>query len=457
MLTQANDWTEASVAARTPAGLEVCTQGCKMTDRSHPHQAGNRPVRQRWHDAVWLQQRQREAIAAAPVSIYRLDPSAWRRDAHGLPYAWKALAEPLVPYVADLGFTHVELMHVDADVLDPVFAAFVDACHEGGIGVILEWHVGGEGQDEIDRALAWIEGFHLDGLHLMAGNDATEALNALALGIAARYPDVLVLTDSVPPAPSSSQMLVCSAAWPRATQAYLSELPENRSGCHGILTDSLAQAFDVQALLPMADADSTTGRHAWFERMPSDTWQRFANLRAWLGFMWAHPGKKLLGMGAEFAQLKGWRETGSLDWTQLDDANHAGMLRLVADLNRQYVNEPALHCRDSERGSFAWVVGDDTANSVVAFLRYGAEGTAPLLVIVNFTPRVHHGYRLGAPALGTWHEILNTDSICYGGSNVGNANNAKAELIPSHGYPASIALTLPPLAALFLRQGDWPA
>lgn len=444
----------SATAARPPSNHAGCWAMIDEPRRQH-----RQPSRQRWHDEVWLRQRRRDDPATSPVSIYRLDPAVWRLSGQREPFGWETLAERLVPYVADLGFTHVELTHIDTASLAPTFAGFVDACHEGGIGVIPEWPVVRDDEAMLAEMLACIEDFHLDGLHLSTddGDDnANRARDVLLQTLAGRYPDLLWLSDGASTI-SSTRVLTCATAWPKATLAYLSEPPEQRGRQHGVLIESLSRAFDSHSILPLADADSAEGRDSWLVRMPGDAWQRYANLRAWLGFMWTHPGKKLLGMGAEFAQSKGWQDTGMLDWNLLDDPFHAGMLRLVADLNRLYVNEPALHSRDTEPDSFAWVIADDTANSVIAFLRYGAQGTAPLLVIVNFTPRVHHDYRLGVPALGTWREILNSDSLFYGGSNVGNANDVKAQLLPSHGYPASVSLTLPPLAALFLRQGDWPA
>ncbi|MEC9482658.1 MAG: alpha amylase C-terminal domain-containing protein [Halomonas sp.] len=421
-----------------------------------------------WHDAVWMRQRRRDDPLVDPLSIYRLDPQAWRHDERGQPLGWSELASELVPYVADLGFTHVEVKGVSDTDAGVAFARFVDACHVGGIGVIIEWPTAVQaGTLEEDAALhlalAWLEHFHIDGLRLnpmppYAGGDGA-ALARLMDALVAHSPDVLLFADehSAETAPTTARILALNTHWSHATQAYLSEPPEARGQHHHRLVEGLASAFESHFVLPLIDERSDDGEATWLARMAGDTWQRFANLRAGLGFMWAHPGKKLVGMGTEFAHGQGWRQAGELDWSLLDDPCHAGMLRLVADLNRIYGNEPALHHFDCHPEGFAWVVGDDSANSVIAFLRYGPEGTAPLLAISNFTPNVLHGYRLGVPALGTWYEILNTDSIYYGGSNVGNAQGVRALLAPSHGYPASLELTLPPLATLLLRQGDWPA
>ncbi len=184
--------------------------------------------------------------------------------------------------------------------------------------------------------------------------------------------------------------------------------------------------------------------------MSGDEWQRFANLRAYFGFMWTMPGKKLLFMGGEFAQEREWNHDTGLDWHLLDDPRHAGVQKLVRDLNHAYREINALHARDCEPGGFAWVVVDDRDQSVFAWLRYGHESDAPALIVSNFTPVPRHGYRIGVPRHGLWREMINTDAGVYGGSNVGNNGAIRAEGVASHGHDASLLLTLPPLATLVL-------
>ena len=426
-------------------------------------------ARHHWQDATWMQQRLRDEPRTSPLSIYRLQAQAWRRDAQGAPLAWAALAASLVPYVADLGFTHIELRGLDEAEANLAFARFVDACHDGGIGVIVEWPLAVppvlmEEEEVIAQALEWLARFHFDGLRLMPlapGEDAASIalLGKVMAAIAAHVPDVVLFCEYrwTPPVvdPSASRLLVWNTRWSRALLDYLSHAPEARGAYHDALTGVMGDAFDSHFILPLVD-EAWAVETTWYGCMPGTTEQRLASLRACLGFMWAHPGKKLLSMGAEFANGREWQQDGELDWTLLDRSGHAGLLRLVADLNRLYGNEPSLHYRDGEPDSFAWVVGDDATNSVVAFMRYGAEGTAPLLVVTNFGPSQLHHYRLGVPALGTWREILNTDSAFYDGENVGNGMGVRAQLSPSHGYPASLELTLPALTTLLLRQGDWP-
>jgi 1,4-alpha-glucan branching enzyme len=188
--------------------------------------------------------------------------------------------------------------------------------------------------------------------------------------------------------------------------------------------------------------------------MPGDPWQRFANLRAYLGFMWAHPGKKLLFMGGEIAQENEWSHDGEVEWHRLGEPAHAGIARLVRDLNRLYAAEPALHQRDAEPSGFRWVIGDDRANSVFAFLRFGHDAAPPILAVCNMTPVPRRDYRIGVPSAGVWREIFNSDSHLYGGSNMGNAGGLQTVPSPMHGEEQSLDLVLPPLAIVLFRHQD---
>jgi 1,4-alpha-glucan branching enzyme len=216
----------------------------------------------------------------------------------------------------------------------------------------------------------------------------------------------------------------------------------------------LVYAFSEKFILPLSHDEVVYGKRSLIGKMPGDHWQKFANLRAYLGFMWGHPGKKLLFMGAEIAQWAEWNHDAHIDWATLDDNAHAGVQRLVRDLNRVYRAEAALHERDAEGEGFRWVIGDDRSNSVFAFLRFGTEGARPILVVCNLTPAPRHDYRIGVPRAGRWHEIVNTDSAFYGGGNVGNEGAVQAVGYAAHGQAQSIVLTLPPLATVMLRPED---
>jgi 1,4-alpha-glucan branching enzyme len=185
--------------------------------------------------------------------------------------------------------------------------------------------------------------------------------------------------------------------------------------------------------------------------MPGDHWQRFANLRAYLAFMWTHPGKKLLFMGGELGQEREWNHDTQIDWQLLDLPAHRGIQRLVRDLNRLYTAEPALYERDCDESGFRWVMSDDRDRSVLAYLRMPTGNGPPVLSVSNFTPAPRRGYRLGVPEGGMWHHLLNTDAACYGGSDYTCGDSAIAELTTWHDQPASLMLDLPPLATLVLR------
>jgi 1,4-alpha-glucan branching enzyme len=196
------------------------------------------------------------------------------------------------------------------------------------------------------------------------------------------------------------------------------------------------------------------GKGSLLRKMPGDAWQQFANLRAYLAFMWTHPGKKLIFMGGEIAQPAEWNHDAAIAWPLLDDARHRGIQRLVHDLNTAYRSIPALHRLDASPEGFRWVVGDDRAQSIFAYLRLGSPGDPPALVVCNMTPVPRLGYRIGVPAPGLWHEVLNSDGAAYGGTNNGNGGSVLAETVESHGFAQSLPLFLPPLGVLvLLHQG----
>ncbi len=242
--------------------------------------------------------------------------------------------------------------------------------------------------------------------------------------------------------------------WMHDTLDYISRNPIYRRWSHDKLTFGLLYAFAENFILPISHDEVVHGKGSLAGKMPGDEWQRFANVRAYLGFMWGHPGKKLLFMGQEFGQTTEWNVHEALPWWLLDHWPHQGVQALTRDLNRLYRETPALYARDCESEGFRWIVVNDDAQSVVAFLRMGEANDPPVAVVCNFTPEVRNAYRIGLPLAGAWREALNTDAQRYGGSNVGNLGVVVAEPRPLHGLPASAALTLPPLATLFLTYED---
>jgi 1,4-alpha-glucan branching enzyme len=240
--------------------------------------------------------------------------------------------------------------------------------------------------------------------------------------------------------------------WMHDTLDYMSHDPVYRHYHHDQLMFSIWYAFSENFMLPFSHDEVVYGKRSLLGRMPGDEWGRFANLRALYGYMWSHPGKKLLFMGSEFGQHQEWSHERSLDWNLLDNEAHAGMLAWVRDLNTLYRSEPALHGNDFSPAGFRWVAAHDSANSVIAFLRFAAESDDPLLIVCNFTPLPRHNYRLGVPRKGRWKELLNSDARVYGGSGQGNLGAVEAGPIPAHGFYQSLMLTLPPLGVLFLKS-----
>ena len=246
--------------------------------------------------------------------------------------------------------------------------------------------------------------------------------------------------------------------WMHDTLQYMSRDPIHRPYHHGEMTFGLVYAFTENFVLPISHDEVVHGKGSLLSKMPGDRWQQFANLRAYLGFMFGHPGKKLLFMGCEFAQVGEWNFDTSLDWHLLEQAEHAGMQKLVRDLNHLYRATPALWRCDFTGNGFQWIDHDDAQRSILSFVRHGGQGDeadAPVLVACNFSPTAHSGFRLGVPRAGRWRERLNTDSSFYGGSNVGTPlGSASSQAIASHGQAASIVITLPPLSSVFF---EWTA
>ncbi len=239
--------------------------------------------------------------------------------------------------------------------------------------------------------------------------------------------------------------------WMHDTLEYMAKDPAHRKYHHDKLTFGLLYAFSENFILPLSHDEVVHGKGSLVAKMPGDRWQKFANLRAYLAFMYTQPGKKLLFMGAEFAQLREWDHDSGLDWHLTDDAMHAGVKALVRDLNWSYRGMSALHERDCEQEGFSWIDCNDADNSVIAYIRHAADPDKFLVVVCNFTPVVRYGYRVGVPRHAVYRERLNTDSAYYGGSNVGNCGEIGTQYVSAHGHAQSLALTLPPLAVIVLQ------
>ncbi|WP_406495581.1 1,4-alpha-glucan branching enzyme [Streptomyces sp. NBC_01604] len=499
-----------------------------------------------WHDAEWLARRTDTHAHEAPFSVYEVHLPSWRP---GLTY--RELAEQLPAYVKDLGFTHVELMPVaehpfggswgyqvtgfyapTARLGTPDdFKHLVDALHQAGIGVLMDWVPAHFPRDDwalaefdgrplyehedplrsahpdwgtlefdygrrevrnflVANAIYWCEEFHIDGLRVDAvasmlyldysrepgqwtpnehggreNLDAVAFLQEMNATVYRRVPGVVTIAeestawDGVTRPTDTGGLgfgLKWNMGWMHDSLDYVSHDPIHRKYHHGEMTFSMVYAYSENYVLPISHDEVVHGKRSLVSKMPGDWWQQRANHRAYLGFMWSHPGKQLLFMGQEFAQGAEWSEAHGPDWWLLDPAygaepDHRGVRDLVRDLNIVYRHTPALWQRDTDPSGFQWVVGDAAEDNVFAFLRYDAEGS-PLLAISNFSPVVRHDYRLGVPdEVPAWHESLNTDAAKYGGSDVTNPDVIKPEPQPWHGRTASIRLTLPPMATVWLR------
>ncbi|MFO7460183.1 MAG: alpha amylase C-terminal domain-containing protein, partial [Desulfatiglandales bacterium] len=241
--------------------------------------------------------------------------------------------------------------------------------------------------------------------------------------------------------------------WMHDTLAYMSRDPIHRKFHHEKLTFRMLYAFTENFVLPLSHDEVVYGKGSLIRKMPGDDWQKFANLRVLLAYMYAQSGKKLLFMGGEFGQWSEWYHEASLDWHLLAYPMHEGLRRWVEDLNRAYRNEKALYERDFEPDGFQWIDCNDSLQSTISLMRKGAREEDMIIVACNFTPVPRHNYRVGSPAGGYWREILNSDSTNYGGSGQGNMGGIEASPLPFHGLPYSLTLTLPPLGAVYLKRG----
>jgi 1,4-alpha-glucan branching enzyme len=330
----------------------------------------------------------------------------------------------------------------------------------------------------------WLRKYHIDGLRVDAvasmlyldygrkhgewipnvhggkeNLEAIEFLKQLNVAVGRDFPDTRTIAEESTSYPLVSHPVFAGGlgfamkwnmGWMHDTLDYFRHDPIHRRYHHNALTFSLWYAFSENFVLPLSHDEVVYGKKALISKMPGDRWQQFANLRLLLGYMWAHPGKKLLFMGGEFGQWREWNHDRQLDWDLVNDADHAGVQRWVADLNRAYRDNPALHELDFDGRGFQWIDNHDSDNSVLTFLRFAADGS-PVLIACNFTPVVRERYRVGVPLAGAWREILNSDAPLYAGSGVGNLGRVESEALAWHGREQSVLLTLPPLAVVLLK------
>jgi 1,4-alpha-glucan branching enzyme len=337
----------------------------------------------------------------------------------------------------------------------------------------------------LGSAKYWLEEFHADGIRVDAvssmlyldygrkgsewipnihgGNENLEAISFLKemnLQIYARHPGVMMVAEESTSWPGVSRPVYVGGlgfgfkwdmGWMHDTLDYFSKEPIYRRFHHRDLTFGFVYAWFENFMLPLSHDEVVYGKRSLLDKMPGDRWQKFANLRALFGYMWARPGKKILFMGGEFGQWREWNHDASLDWNLLDEADHRGVQNLIRDLNRIYRAEPALWEADHQPSGFQWIDANNTDENVIAFMRIAPSSGRKLICVCNFAPVVRAGYRVGVPTAGVYREILNSDSAMYGGSNQGNSGAVTAEQIPWHGLPHSLSLRLPPLGTVWFE------
>jgi 1,4-alpha-glucan branching enzyme len=502
-----------------------------------------------WHDVEWMATRESfNSWFERPMSVYEVHLGSWARvpeDGNRF-LTYRELADRLVPYVQESGFTHVEFLPVmehpfsgswgyqvlgffaPTSRFGPPedFKYLVDAFHRAGIAVILDWVPGhfpkdehglarfdgtalyehadprqGEHQDWgtlifnygrnevrtflLSNALFWLEEYHVDGLRVDAvasmlyldysrsggqwipnrfgGRENLDAvaflqqLNTLTHG---EHPGTITAAEESTSWPGVSRPVYLGGlgftykwnmGWMHDMLQYTHQDPIHRRWHHNKITFSALYMHSENFILPFSHDEVVHGKGAMLDKMPGDPWQKHATLRTLYGYMYAHPGKKLMFMGCEFAQWREWNHDRSLDWHLLNDAPHSGMRRFIQDLNGQYRAERPLYETDDDGEAFRWIDCNDNENSVVSLVRYARDRRDFLVTIFNFTPVPRAEYRIGVPEPGYYAEILNSDAGFYGGSNVGNDGGVHSEPVAAHGFEQSIRLRVPPLGCLYLK------
>lgn len=503
-----------------------------------------------WEDAEWMKKRESQPDPLnQPISVYECHLGSWKRVKEGGEdrfMTYHELADDLLPYVKNLGFTHIELMPITEHPFDGSwgyqtlgyyavtsrfgspddFKTFVDRCHQEGIGVILDWvpahfpkdphglstfdgshlyeHADprkGEHRDwgtlifNYDRnevrtfllssAMFWADVYHLDGIRVDAvasmlyldysreagdwvpnefgGRENLGAVSFLKKFneiVHAEFPGFLTFAEESTAWPMVSRPvylgglgfgLKWNMGWMNDTLEYIQQDAIHRKYHHGEITFSLIYAFNENFILPFSHDEVVHGKRSMLDKMPGDTWQKFATLRLLYTYMWTHPGKKLLFMGCEFGQWTEWQDSGQLEWhlTQYDP--HFKLRNLVRDLNKLFTSDRALHELDFSGEGFEWIDLHDSEQSVLSFIRKAKDPKDLVVVVLNFTPVPRESYRLGVPAPGFYREVFNSDSDNYGGTNLGNAGGVHSEATPWMGREHSVNLRVPPLGAVVLK------
>lgn len=500
-----------------------------------------------WRDSGWMAGRAGVTSLHAPWSVYEVHLGSWKhRWDDGLSLSYRELAEELPRYCTEMGFTAVELLPVmehpfygswgyqtlgyfapSSRYGSPEdFMALIDALHQSGVAVLLDWvpshfptddfglarydgtalyehenpqkgyhpdwgsYIFNYGRNEvrsflISSAVYWLDHYHVDGLRIDAvasmlyldysrkagqwepnvhgGRENLEAISLLQdlnREVYGRFPDVQTVAEESTNWPMVTRPVFLGGlgfgmkwnmGWMHDTLGYMGLDSVFRSYHQNRLTFSICYAFSENFMLALSHDEVVHGKGSLINKMPGDWWQKRANLRLLLGYMWAHPGKKLLFMGGEFGQGLEWNHNAALEWHLLDKPEFRGIQQWVKDLNAALRTCPPLHELDFSPEGFRWVDCTDWRQSVLAWLRKGRDDGEFVLCVCNFTPVPRTPYRVGVPRPGYWREMLNSDALLYGGSGMGNAGGVEADQVPSHGYPQSLPLVLPPLSIVLFH------
>lgn len=501
----------------------------------------------RWTDQAWMKRKAAASSYAAPMNIYEVHLGTWRKHADGTLYTYKELADELIPYVQRMGYTHIELLPLSEHPYDRSwgyqstgfyavtsrfgkpndFKAFVNRCHEQGIGVILDWVPGHYVRDEhglrqfdgsalyehadprkaekplwgtlafdfekpevcgflISNALFWMDEYHIDGLRVDAvasmlemnfdkprelwlynedgsteNRAAVRFFHRLNETVFRHHPHALMIAEDSSDRPLVSRPVhdgglgfnyKWNMGWMNDTICFMMLEPEQRGPALHKLLFSFLYMHSENYILPLSHDEVVHGKRSLLNKMPGDIWRKYANLRLLYMFMTAHPGKKLLFMGGEFAQFDEWKDLEQLDWFLLDQYDtHRNMRRFVHRLNQFYVKEPAMWEGDYAPDGVHWIDANNTRQAVVCFMRQPADRSKAVLVVLNFSAAVYADYRVGVPYPGTYEEVLNSDHQQYGGSHQINEQILLAEKAEWHGQPYSIVITVPPLAGTYIK------
>jgi 1,4-alpha-glucan branching enzyme len=501
-----------------------------------------------WKDEAWLNTREKLDWLHAPFNCYEVHLGSWQRKDGNELLSYRELAEKLVPYVKEMGYTHIELLPITEHPLTEswgyqttgYFAAtnqygtpddlrfLIETCHQANIGVILDWVPGhfpkddwalarydgsalyehedprlGEHQDWgtlifnygrnevrnflVSNAYFWLKEFHIDGLRVDAvasmlyldysrkegqwlpnkygGRENLEVIEffkQLNTVVHQEFPGALTIAEESTAWPGVSRPVYLGGlgfsmkwnmGWMNDTLAYFHEDPVHRKYHHDKLTFGQLYAYSENFVLPFSHDEVVHGKHSLLDKMPGDTWQKFANLRLLLTLQMTGPGKKLNFMGNEIAQGREWNVGSSIDWHLLENEYHQGIQRLTSDLNHQYSSVQCLHELDFEHLGFDWIDCHDSDQSIISFIRRARDGSFAIIVL-NFTPVLRHNYRIGVPKSGKYTEIFNSDAEYYGGSNQGNGAGLQTENVAWMNQSQSLLITLPPLAGMIIKLAN---